>query len=340
MLQPVPFETLAQALLDDSTPFPAKYLHRFSDISPEDLQIIKNIWPQVSTNRKHNLLTDLEDLSETDTLTCFDDLARYLLGDPDGDVRALAIRLQWESEDVHLVPVYIKMMKEDESTEARAAAANALGQFVYLGELEKIPAATQKLIEKNLLAAAKSAKQVLVRRRALESLGYSRREEVIPLIDAAYHAGKTDWLVSALFAMGRSCDERWNKQVLSQLRNPDDDVRSEAIHAAGELELKAARPALLDLLEDEEDPELRRELIWALSVIGGEGVRPRFQQLLDIEEDDEVVEFIEEAMDTLALNEDSGPFSLIDVDPDVDFIEEDPDQDPDKSPNESLDQEE
>ncbi len=258
---------------NESKPFPARYLHRFSDLEPVDLKKLIKAWPQVSPHRKHTLLEDLEDLAEADTLTSFDDLARSLLADPDPQVRARAIRLLWECEDVKLVPVFLNILNNDEDIEVRAAAANALGQFVYLGELDKIPAELHHKIEDQLLAATTSSKETLVRRRALESLGYSGREEVIPLIEAAYREKKPDWMVSALFAMGRSCNNRWRKQVLSQLRSPIEDIRSEAIHAAGELELESARPVLLDILEDEEDLEVRRELIWALSRIGGEGVR-------------------------------------------------------------------
>ena len=313
------------ALLDDDRPFPARYLHRFSDLPPVELDAVKKTWSKVSSRRKHTLLEDLEDLAETDTLTSFDDMARSLLADPDPEVRTRAIRLLWESEDLKLIPVYFKLLNEDEDTGTRAAAANALGQFVYLGELDKYPSKTKKQVEDQLLAATTTAKETLIRRRALESLGYSGRKEVIPLIEAAYHQKDPDWLVSALFAMGRSCDERWNKQVLAQLHASNDDVRSEAIHAAGELELSSARPALLDLLADEEDPEIRREIIWALSKIGGEGVRARLEELLEMEEDDEEADFIEEALDALNFTEEMGPFDLLDVDPEVDFIEEEPD---------------
>ena len=326
MTQNAPFLTVVDALLDDSKPFPARYLHRFSDMEPDDLKQLKKVWPEVSPRRKHTLLEDLEDLAETDTLTSFDDLARSLLADPDPEVRARAIRLLWECEDVKLIPVYLDMLNNDEDVEVRAAAANALGQFVYLGELDKIPAELHHEVEDQLLAATSSSNETLIRRRALESLGYSGRKEVIPLIEAAYGEKKNDWVVSALFAMGRSSDNRWKKQVLSQLRSPDEDIRSEAIHAAGELELESARPVLLDLLEDEEDLEVRRELIWALSRIGGEGVRSKLEELLEIEEDDEEADFIEEAMDTLSFTEDMGNFSLIDVDEEVDFIEEEPDE--------------
>ena len=326
MTRNVPFQAVVEALLDDSTPFPARFLHHFSDLAPTNSAILMKEWPNISTKRKHTLLEDLEELAETDTLTNFDDVARPLLTDADPQVRIRAIRLLWESEDVKLVPVFLKLMNEDKDPEVRAAAANALGLFVYQGELEKIPAKLHHDIEDNLLKMATSAKDILVRRRALESLGYSGRQEVIPLIDSAYHDKNPDWVVSALFAMGRSNDERWKKQVLSKLHDPDDDIRSEAVHAVGELELPSSRSILLDLLEDEEDLELRREIIWALSKIGGEGVRDRLEELLDAETDDGEADFIEEAIDNLAFTEDMAQFNLFDLDSDTDLHEEDLDE--------------
>jgi HEAT repeat protein len=322
----VPFQTVVDALIDDSTPFSARYLHEFSDMPPMDLTILMKDWPKISSKRKHTLLEDLEELAETDTLTNFDDLARPLLKDSDPQVRTRAIRLLWENEDVKLVPIFLKMLNEDEDNEVCAAAANALGLFVYLGELEEIPAELHHRIEDGLLETATSTRDTLVRRRALESLGYSGREEVVPLIEAAYHEKNPDWVVSSLFAMGRSSDGRWKKQILSKLHEPDEDIRSEAIHAAGELELAAARPVLLDILQDEEDLELRRELIWALSKIGGESVRERLQELLDAEEDDGEAGFIEETMDNLTFTEDMAKFALFDLDPDLDLHEEELDE--------------
>jgi len=325
MTQNVSFQTVVEALFDEGQPFPARYLHRFSDLPPADLKILFKVWPKVSPQRKHTLLEDLEYLAETDTLTCFDDLAHPLLTDPDAPVRVLAIRLLFECEDKKLVPIYLDILKHDENIEARAAAANILGLFVYLGELEEIPAEIHHAIEEQLLEAATSAKETLVRRRALESLGYSGREQVIPLIEAAYRDRNPDWVVSALFAMGRSADERWKKQVLSKLHDPDEDIRSEAVRTAGELELGPARSILLDLLEDEEDLELRREIIWALSKIGGEGVRDRLEELFDLETDDEEAEFIEEALDNLFLTEDMAELDLFGVEPDDDLHEVEPD---------------
>jgi len=326
MIQNAPFQAVVDALLDNGTPFPPRYLHRFSDIAPADLTLLMKAWSKIATRRKHSLLEDLEELAEADTLTSFDDMARPLLKDTDPQVRIRAIHLLWESEDVKLVPIFLKILNEDEDTEARAAAANALGLFVLQGELEKIPAELHHRIEDNLLQVLAVSKATLVRRRALESLGYSGRTEVNTLIETAYHDKDPDWVVSALFAMGRSSDERWKKQVLSKLHAPDGDIRSEATHAAGELELASARPILLNSLEDEEDLEIRREIIWALSKIGGEGVRNRLEELLETEEDDEEADFIEEAMDTLSFTEDMAQFDLFDIDPEQHLREEDLDE--------------
>jgi HEAT repeat protein len=326
MAQNAPFQAVVDALLDNGTTFPPRYLHRFSDIARADLTLLLKAWPQIATKRKQTLLEDLEELAEVDTLTSFDDMARPLLKDADPQVRVRAIRLLWETEDAKLVPIFLNILNEDPDTEARAAAANALGLFVYQGELEKIPEELHHRIEDALLKVLESSKEILVRRRALESLGYSGRAEVIPLIQNAFHDKNPDWVVSALFAMGRSSDERWKKQVLSKLHDPEDEIRSEAIHAAGELELASARPVLLDSLEDEEDLELRRELIWALSKIGGEGVRAKLEEILEAEEDDEEADFIEEAMDNLSFTEDMSKFDLFDLDPDMELREEDLDE--------------
>ncbi len=301
----IPFQTVLDALLDESRPFPATYLHEFSDISPEKLNSLMEIWPKILTKRKYTLMEDLEDMAVTDTLTSFEDLARPLLYDSDPYVRVQAIHLLWEAEDKKLIPVYLKLLQEDENEEVQAAAAKALGFFIYLGELEKIPTDFHHETESRLLKVMETSKSKIIRRRALESLGYSGREDVIPLIEAAYHDKDPDWVVSALLAMGRSNDDRWKKHILSQLHAPDDDIRSEAIVAAGELELSSARSALLDLLDDEEDEEIRHDLIWSLSKIGGEGVRDKLEELIEIEDDGDDADFLEEALENLSFTEDA-----------------------------------
>jgi HEAT repeat protein len=309
----ITFQTVLDALLDDSKPFPPLYLYLFSDIKPGQLKPLLKTWPQVSLARQRALLEDLEELAENDTLLCFDNLVRALLKDPDPQVRVLALRLLWECEDTRLVPTFLEILTEDSDFNVRAAAATALGLFVYLGKVEEIPARIHHHVEEKLLAAARSTDQTLVRRRALEALGNSSRIEVAALIETAYGEKDPDWKVSALFAMGRSGDERWGKQVLSNLRNRNEAIRLEALRAAGELALPAARPILLDMLADEEDVETQHEIIWVLTKIGGEGVQDHLMELLEMTEDEEEAEFLEEALENLAFTEEISGFDMFDI---------------------------
>lgn len=309
MKKETPFQTILDALLDESTAFPARYLARFSDLEPEQLEALAAVWPRVSLQRKVALLEDLQDLIEDDTLVSFEAFARARLNDPDAAVRAGALRLLIECEDVHLIPELLDLLNADDEPEVRAAAAVVLGQFIYLGELEKIPAELLRQVEDHLLAATRDAYPI-VRRRSLEALGTSSRPELPALIEAAYHEDDPEWVVSALFAMGRSGDTRWSKQILSKLNHPNQSIRTEAMQAAAELGLQAARPALLDQLEDEDDLLVRHEIIWALSQIGGEGVRERLEELADAEADDEEAEFLEEALSNLAFTEDTSIFDM------------------------------
>jgi len=322
MTKNIAFQAILDALLDDSKPFPPRFLYLFSDIEPGNLKLLLKTWPQVSLTRQRALLEDLKELAEDNTLLCFDDLARALLKDPDPQVRVLALHLLWECGDTRLVPTFIEILNKDSDFNVRAAAATALGMFVYLGEFEEIPPHIQRKVEDNLLAVLRSSDQSaehslsLVRRRALEALGSSSRPEVTGLIEAAYGGEEADWKVSALFAMGRSGDEGWGKQVLSNLRNQNEAIRMEAIHAAGELALASARPVLLDMLADEEDVETQHEIIWELTKIGGEDVRDRLEELLALAEDDEEAGFIEEALENLAFTEEVSGFDLFDIEDD------------------------
>ncbi len=316
----VPFKQVIADLLDNSKPFSPTHLHRFSDIDPADLASLRIAWPNVEAERRVSVLEDLEDLADSDTLVSFDDLARFTLEDSDPRVRAVAIRLLWETDDAKLIPVFIKMMKNDPDETVRAGAAAGLGLFVYLGELEEINADQLERVENNLLNVYHGSDKPIVRRRALESLGYSSRDEVAELIRTAFDSPDRDWRASSLFAMGRSADEAWSNKVLPSLADPDPDVRFEAVRAAGELELAEARQPLLDLISDSEDLDydLRAAAVWSLSQIGGEGVRSALQKLSDSIEDDDEAFFVEEALDNLDFKEGAGGFGLIGLTPEID----------------------
>ncbi len=324
----IPFQTVINALLDTERPFPRRYLAEFSDLDPESLALLMQAWPRVALQRKRALLDDLDALLSEDSLVSFDVFARALLNDPDAFVRAGALRLLSECDDVSLLPVYENILAHDPSPQARAEAAQAMNIFVELGELEEIPVALHRRAEEALLAAMGDDFPE-VRRRALESLGYSSRPEVPPLIQAALDEDDPDWQASALIAIGRSFDpEQWGEEVLRFLLSDDSLVRLEAVRAAGNLMLAEARRPLLQMLEEEEDGDILAAIVWSLSQIGGEDVREYLENLLDQTDDEEEMAFLEDALDNLAFTEDMGRFDLmaydLDVEPDEDNRESSP----------------
>jgi HEAT repeat protein len=313
----IPFQKVLDALLDKSKDVPYRYLTEFSDIEPASLKSLLETWPRIGLERKLLLLDQLNALANEDTLVSFDDLGRALLTDNEPQVRIRAMRLLVECEDVRLVPIYIEMLTKDSAVAVRSEAATMLGIFVQLGEFEDIPANVHHQAEDVLLEVLNGKDEASVRRHALEALGFSSRIEVPVLIESAFKRQDPDWQASAIFAMGRSNDERWADDVLRMMVSENRRIRLAAVQASGELGLALARPLLLRLLEDEDDDVIAGAAIWSLSQIGGEDVRLYLQNLLDkIEDDDDQVAFLEEALDNLAFTEDMANFDLLAFDAD------------------------
>lgn len=311
----ISIQQVLAALMDEKNVFPQAYLQHFSDLEGRDLEAVRSVWPQLSPRRRFTLLEDLEDINELDTLVSFDAIARFALEDPDPRVRTVAIRMLWETDDNRLGEVFMQMLDKDDNSEVRAAAASALGNFIYRGELEEIPEDLFHKIENRLLEAINSQDDTLVRRRALEAMGFSSLKEVPPLIRTAFGSSDTSWVASALFAMGRSADNAWEQDVIRMLRSPSADVQLEAVRAAGSLELARARRALLDMLDEEaQDPDITKAVIWSLSQIGGDEVRDTLEKLLEEIDDDEEAETLQDALDNLSFTEDVGLYGLFDFD--------------------------
>lgn len=312
------FEEVKAALLDNANPFPTQMLYFFSDISRKDLRALTKIWPEIWLERRRGLLEDMENMAEADTVLFFDNVALMALDDEDPVARSTAIRLLWQSEEETLAPKLLQMLVEDPQPLVRAAAATGLGIFVYLGELEEISRETYQKVLNSLIEAHRGSDEVMVRRRALESLGYASHPNVNVFIQQAFESNDEDWLQSALFAMGRSYDQkRWAESVLKMFAHPDMIVRYEAIRAAGELELKPAREALFDLLEEGTDnDEIYFAAIWALSKIGGQGVRNLIEMNLEEAVDADEIQLLEEALENLDFTEQVNSFDMMVVDED------------------------
>jgi HEAT repeat protein len=296
----VQLNVVLSALLNKDQLFPSKLHPFFSDIASSDLEEIKKIWPKITLERRISLLSELEEMMDEDTLLCCDGLGKFALSDDFPEVRVAAISLLGECDDPKLARIYIDMLENDDSESVQISAAEALGKYVLLGELEEIPSSTSEQSFEALTSKLKSKPSKELQQELLKSLAYSSKPEISPMIETAFMNPDASWQLAAIISMGRSADDRWEKPILRMIESENPEYQNEAIKAAGELSLSSARMMLVQLLENEvDDMELRFNAIWALSKIGGDNVKSVLQQILEETADDEEAQIIETALEEL-----------------------------------------
>ena len=293
------FNKVIDALIDEGNPFPPAMWSYFSDLSRHDLNLLKQRWEFVTPQRKTALVQDLGSLMDYDFQVSFTDFAKFCLNDDEPQVRAGAIRLLFEYEKKDMVEPMLDILANDAEDMVQAMAATMLGNYVYQGELDELPLLLKKRIEDALLEAIEESNSVLLQRRALEALSYSSREEVPPLILAAYEKKERDWKVTALFAMGRSANQQWGPYILRNLESDEPELLFEAIQAAGEMYLESALPQIQEIAENsqEMDQLIRMAIARALENIGDSESIEVLSRMLEWAEDDEEIELIEQAME-------------------------------------------
>lgn len=305
------FDQVLELLSDELQPFPIEGLAELSDMDAEHTNLFSKVWDILPTERRRTLIHEVGTQADLRIELTFEQVNRLALSDPDSEVRAIAIHNLWECENPNLVPHFLETLKHDPTSQVRAAAAKALGLFVWLGEIDQLSIDLLHQIEEALLDATKEDREDNVRRYCLESLGFSSHKEVPQLIDQAYHSGDEAYIQSALYAMGRSASDQWQPYVMVEMNNPSPIIRKEAAKAAGELELREATESLIELLDDV-NFQVRDSAIWALGQLGGEEAADALLLLLDNTDDKELAETLEEALDHLAFVNNTRDFLLID----------------------------
>jgi HEAT repeat protein len=279
-----------------------------SDLDSHQLKMFSSAWKQLRVGARRNLMARMEEEARVAFELDFIAIARIALKDADGEVRTHAIGALWECTDMHLADEFLKMLVSDEIESVRAAAAGALGSLIYQAEMSEPPPAMKTTMEDALIKTVRGKESADVRRRALEALGYSSRDEIPKLIQLGYHDSLEAMRASALRAMGRSADPRWEKEAIAELENLSPLIRAEAARASGELSLKRATRKLIALLDDVDEP-VRHEAIRSLGEIGGEQAQEALESMKEranaaetdlIEEALEAAEF-EESLDHLEI---------------------------------------
>lgn len=291
---------------DGDIPGPA-IMYGFSGVSVEELDVVQPVWVSLKPVLRRKLMRALVEASEADFMLDYRTVGMMGLGDEDPGVREAAIDVLWEDETLEVMNRLMSLALHDNTREVRAAAAGALGRYILLGELETLPEQYTRTAQDAVVRLWNNRQEdVLVRRRALEAISNCGHALVPDAIHEAYHSDDPDMQSSAVFAMGRTYDQRWAEYVLAEMQSEDPRMRYEAARAAGALELEEAVRHLGQLVL-ENDREILEVSVWALGEIGGDRAMRLLEALAEKadDEDDEILtQAVEDAMANATLFED------------------------------------
>ncbi|MBI2849423.1 MAG: HEAT repeat domain-containing protein [Chloroflexi bacterium] len=255
-------------LADSSEPLLNASLSELTSLNQAETELLKATWPDIETQRRRQIVHRLVELAEDNLELNFDSIFKYLLKDPDVEVRSQAIEGLWENEETSLIEPLINLLEKDSSEQVQSASALALGKFVLLAEHNKLRSGYRDRLQKVLLGIIDDKNRPIeVRRRALEATAPLSLLEVKEAITEAYQSLDPRLKVSSIHAMGKSLDSAWLPVLLKELTSPDAEMRYEACGACGEFEEAAAVPALAELVADS-DADVRLAAIQALGKIG------------------------------------------------------------------------
>lgn len=317
------FERAMEQLRDAEASFSAETIYSLSDLSGERLMTFQQVWGSMAVGRRRDLIKRLVETAETNFELDFSAVISLGLADADSDIRLVAVEGVLEESAPRMIEQVMGIATSDPFSAVRAVAARALGQFVLQGELGKLPAALNTRLQDTVLALHNDLDEDPdVRRRALEAIANCGRDGVEDLIREAYEADELTMRVSAVFAMGRTCDDMWQPQIIDELSSDYPELRYEAARAAGELELKPALQRLAELAY-EDDIEIQEMAIWALGEIGGKAANQVLTNLAALAESTDDTELSDAVADAqaaaLLAGDDTLPlFDFSDLDDDLD----------------------
>lgn len=317
---PSEFERALDRVRDESQPLSRDVVVGLSDPTRAETEAFAVCIAQLSDERRRELLASMVASAEESFELEFSSLFRACLADSDAAVRRSAVEGLWEDERPGLLGSLLTMLETDPDAAVRAAVAISLGRFVYMAEGDELDEGRADRLRAVLERVIENTNEDLeVVRRAIEAIAYINDERVRAFIDRAYEHSDSRMRESALFAMGRNADPIWTETVLTELREGTPAMRYEAARASGEMQLRRAVGALIDMVRDP-DVELRVMAVWALGQIGGERAE-RLLERLTTDDDEAVRAAAAEAIEEVQFASRPMEMFVQDTD-DLEFIEE------------------
>jgi HEAT repeat protein len=278
-----------------------------SDLNDEELAALRGVWAILKPTTRRKVMRRVAETAETNFDMDYSAVGRLGLEDSDAEVRQAAIEALAEDRGLDLMHRFIALSQDDNARDVRAAATSALGGFILAGELGELPESETEIAQMAAIQLLNDTTQpVEVRRRALEAISNCGNEIVPDAVREAYERGNRQMRVSAVYAMGRTCDPSWREIVMRELSSEDPEMRFEAARAAGELEMRSAVPTLAQLTRDA-DSEIREIAVWSLGEIGGEDAMKVLRKIArDAEraKNDDFLAVIEDAIQSASIGSD------------------------------------
>jgi HEAT repeat protein len=296
-------ESYIQDLSDEEKPLKHSGLLQLSGMGSEELFDFKTGWVSIPCPRKQEILSKIIELSEENLELDFTAVFRSCLNDRDEEVREIATRGLWDSDDRVVIRPLLAMLKDDPSVKVRAAAAISLGKFAGLAQDGKILSRDGERIRDCLLEVIGNQKEgVEVRRRAIEAVASFNTPEIEDLIREAYDSDDPRMRQSAIYAMGRSSNSVWLPIVLKESCHNDAGIRYEAATAIGMLGDEGTIPHLISLIKDD-DVQVQVSAVLSLGTIGGPVAKRALQQTLKMG-DETLEEAAQSALKNIEFDED------------------------------------
>lgn len=288
----------------------------FSGMTDTQYAEFAPVWGKFGTTFQRVLLQSLADIADSNLELDYTTIAEHNLRNEDAGVRQAAIEILAEVHTPELMYQLIDMVRSDDDTNVRAEAMRGIGRFVLAGELGELDDQVSHDAQQIALDVINDSQQAPeVQRYAVEAIANCSRPEVTNIIHAAYQSDDAQLRISAVAAMGKSCDAQWELIVMNELESSDDDMQLNAARAAGDLQLTAAVPLLGQML-DYGDRVLKEVAIWSMGEIGSkEAVRilEAFAEVAEEAEDDQLLEVTEDAISNASLMN-GDLFSMFDFD--------------------------
>lgn len=265
---------------------------------------VESVWPSIDPGVRRRLVAEAVDLANENVSYQFGRLCRIALRDPFPDVRQVALSGLWEDQSDSLLDELLEIARTDASMDVRAAALVLLGSAIPVLQDSASGAALLGQIATLVLhVAGNPSAATIIRRRAVEALGYLEQSELTrSLIVDAFQFGDPALEAGALVAMGRSLESRWRTIVRSLLTSEDPELRYESAQALGQIGTTDDVLALSKLTIDD-DADVRLAAIMALGEIGGPGAVRVLRNLLTMDSRVDR-ETIQDALDTALLSND------------------------------------